>query len=359
MSGAARSPFIASPLFDGIFFFGSVAAVLVAWGAAALGVNSFYVLAAVAVVANGPHLTSTWTRVYFDRREWRSRPFHIFVVPAFIAVTVALVTHLAGAHGTRVLNSILLYWATWHFVAQNWGLLRIYQRKSGEPDDSLALRLEKPLLFLWVLWCLLHRLYTGPRVLFGTEVLYLPLPRPVVDGLLGPILFLFAVYVFLRIRDRRAPYARSALIRAGFLACAFTGFFVPFQLIKTDDTTAFAAAACWHGLQYLGIVRFYHRNAWRSGVHPDAKIVSWLSQPGKLRLVLYAAFLLALAGSAYGIIYAAAWLTRGTSWSLYQWGAVVWLSLTFSHYYIDGVIWRLSKSPEVAQRVGLEVAPSP
>src|SRR5437879_952997 len=87
----AKSPFIASPVVDGFFFFGSTAAVLVAWFlAAALHLNSFYILAGVAVISNGPHLVSTWTRVYFDRREWSQRPFHIFAVPAAIATAIAL-----------------------------------------------------------------------------------------------------------------------------------------------------------------------------------------------------------------------------------------------------------------------------
>lgn len=351
----ANGPFIVSPAFDGVFFFASVATVLLAWFAAAqLRVDPFFILAAVAVVSNGPHLASTWTRVYLDAREWKARPVQAIAVPIGIAAAVTAIVLFAGAEGTRLLNSVLLYWATWHFVAQNWGLLRIYQRRSGEPEDSIALRLEKPLLFLWVLWCLLHRLYTGPRILFGTEVIHLPLPRPLVDGLLGPFVVLLVVYLGARIRQRHAPWARAAWVRAGFLVCAFLGFAIPFLVITTDDTTAFAAAACWHGLQYIGIVAFYHHNAWKRGIHPEARIISFVSQPGAGRRVLYAGLLLGLVGAAYGAISLAAWLTRGTSWNAYTWGSVVWLSLTFSHYYLDGVIWKLSRSPEVAQRVGLQ-----
>ena len=72
---AHQSPFIVSPGFDAFFFFGSVGAVLAAYVASNLfHVSGFLVLAAVAVASNGPHLASTWTRVYFDRREWRKRP---------------------------------------------------------------------------------------------------------------------------------------------------------------------------------------------------------------------------------------------------------------------------------------------
>lgn len=350
----ARTPFIVSPWFDGVFFFASAAAVLLAWVASErFGVRGFYILATVAVVSNGPHLTSTWTRVYLDKREWRTRPFHIFVVPLLIAALVVTAFLTLGVKGHRVLNTALLYWAVWHFVAQNWGLLRIYQKRSGEPDTSWALRLERPMLFTFVAWCLLHRLQTGPRRLFGTEVYYPQLPLQLVDLLLFASAVMAMGWVALRIREGRTGWTRSALVRAGFLLCAAMGFFVPFILITTDGTAGFAAAACWHGFQYLGIVRFYHRNAWRDGVHPDAKLISWVSQPGWLRGLLYVALLMALAGAGYVVIYTGAFLTAGTRWDVYLWGSVVWLSFTFSHYYLDGVIWKLSRDRKVAERLAV------
>lgn len=349
---APRSLFIASPGKDFFFFFFSVTAVLFAWLAAAVfKVEGFYVLATVAVISNGPHLISTWTRVYFDAREWKAQPFLLVGVPLMIGAFVVFANLYLGLTGIRVLNSAILYWATWHFVAQNWGILRIYQRKSGEPESSIAMRVEKPLLMLFVLWCLLHRIYTGPRMLFGYEVFWLPLPGAVVDGLLGPVGFLFLVYVGARIANRHQPWAKASYLRAAFLVCAAIGFFVPFRFITTDDTSAFAAAACWHGFQYLGIVRHYHRTTWKAGVDPDAKIVSWLGQPG--RGALYFMFLLAIAGLVYGTIYAGAFVTRGKSWDAYTWGGVVWTSLTLSHYWLDGVIWKLRR-PELASRVGIQ-----
>src|SRR5439155_22290296 len=126
----------------------------------------------------------------------------------------------------------------------------------------------------------------------------------------GPRAFLLVVYRWQRVRERNQPWAKAAWLRGAFVLCGFIGFFVPFQCIKTDDTSAFAAAACWHGIQYLGIVRHYHRNTWRGGVHPDAKLISWLSQPGKARLALYVALLLALAGAGYVVIFAGSRITQ-------------------------------------------------
>jgi hypothetical protein len=345
--------FISTPAKDVFFYFASVLVVGVVWFLASqLHVNSFYILAGVAAVSNGPHLASTWTRVYFDKREWRERPLLIVGMPLAIALGVVLITQYMGIAGTRLLNSTILYWATWHFVAQNWGIMRIYQRKSGEPLTSIAMRLERPILFMFVAWCLLKRIDTGPRILFGTEVLYYRLPTAVVDGLWGPLAFLMLVYLVQRVRERNQPWAKAAWLRGVFLLCAFAGFFIPFICIKTDDTSAFAAAACWHGIQYLGIVRHYHNNSFKIGVSRDAPIISWLAQPGRLRLFLYLALLWALAGSGYLVIFGGTALTKGTPWTEYRWAGVVWITFTLSHYWLDGVIWKLRK-PELAQRVGI------
>jgi hypothetical protein len=347
-----RDPFIVGPVYDGFFFFGSVLAVVFAWIASAVfDVDGFYVLAAVAVLSNGPHLASTWTRVYLDRREWQKRPVQIFVVPALITAAVVSVTFL-GWKGQRLLDTLLLYWATWHFLAQNYGLLRIYQKRSGEPDSSLPLRLERPLMYMSVAWCALHRLKTGPRQLFGQEVFYPDLPWPMIDALLAVTVCVAVYYLWVRLR-RGQWRETSPWLRVGFLSACFVGFAVPYLLITRDGTTAFAAAACWHGFQYIGIVRFYHRNAWKGGVNPDARLISWLSQQGRLRLFLYACLLWAFAGAGFLVIWTGSYLTRGTWWTINTWAGVTWLSMTFSHYYLDGVIWKLRRDKQMAARLGV------
>ena len=39
-------------------------------------------------------------------------------------------------------------------------------------------------------------------------------------------------------------------------------------------------------------------------------------------------------------------------WNFATWGGVVWITLTLSHYWLDGVIWKLRR-PELASRMGL------
>lgn len=348
-----RSLAIISPTKDFLFFFASAFVVLLAWFASSvLKVDGYTILVTVAVVSNGPHLVSTWTRVYMNPSEWKSRKLATVVMPIVIFFAVMFVTWRLGFVGSRLLNSVILYWATWHFVAQNFGILRIYQRKSGEPESAWPQRLEKPLMILIVAFCITMRLHTGPRVLFGYEVFYPPIPRALAWGLLAPLGVVASVLLIARLREWNAPHAKASWIRFAFIAASFMGFFVPFQLIKSDDTSAFAAAACWHGFQYLGMVRYYNLNTWKGGVSGEATLISWLSQPGWTRGFLYWALLMSLAGSVYGVIFA---LSLVTPWGFATWAGIVWVSLTLSHYWIDGVIWKLRRK-ETAERVGLAVA---
>src|SRR5207302_10970559 len=122
-----------------------------------LGISGYYVLVAVALF-NGPHLISTWTRVYLPRRERFRRPLHYWVVPGLLA-TFAIGCIAAGGLGPVYVRTVIFFWASWHFVAQAYGILRIYQRKHGAIGTTAA-KLEKALIFGVCFFCVLRRIYT-------------------------------------------------------------------------------------------------------------------------------------------------------------------------------------------------------
>src|SRR5262249_4376529 len=80
------------------------------------GARGRWVLYAVAIF-NGPHLFSTWTRVYMPRGERFRRPLHYWVVPGLLAA-FAVGCLAAGGLGPVYLRTVIFYWASWHFVAQ-------------------------------------------------------------------------------------------------------------------------------------------------------------------------------------------------------------------------------------------------
>src|SRR5205823_1654858 len=128
-------------------------------------------------------------------------------------------------------------------------------------------------------WCVLHRIYTGPWELFGAQIWH-PYPRAwQVNGALALEAALALAYLAVSVASRRRFDARRPLL----VAASVGAFAVPFLLIK-NGTAAFAAAAAWHGIQYIGIVWFYNRNRYRDGIDPRARLVSFVSQPGRAPL---------------------------------------------------------------------------
>jgi len=328
--GEAR-PWMISPALDVLLFVGVTLLTLIPWLVSdVLGYPGYYVLIGVAV-ANGPHLISTWTRVYLPRAERFQRPVRYWVIPA-IAFAFAVTAEVRGGMWIVVIRSMIFYWATWHFVAQSWGVMRLYQRKHGAADQPIA-RLEKALIFLPAFWCALHRLFTGPRTLFGIEVLYIRPPAILVNALGGVIVMLAAAYVAMWWGSRRSRGAHE-YIRLIYLPFNFLGFAMPFLVIR-DGTSAFAAAALWHAVQYIAIVWLYNRRRWSSGVDPGARVVSWVSQPG--RSLAYMGLIAVCAAGVYTIAFVASRIAKTSFEDL---AMMFWTGLTLGHYYVDGVIWK-------------------
>src|ERR1043165_9344329 len=84
----AQSRWIVGPAFDLTLFILTSAVTLGPWLLVdRLGGHPYSVLSGVAILSNGPHLASTWTRVYLDGRERWRRPVHYWLIPGLICLT--------------------------------------------------------------------------------------------------------------------------------------------------------------------------------------------------------------------------------------------------------------------------------
>ena len=102
----------------------------------------------------------------------------------------------------------------------------------------------------------------------------------------------------------------------------------------------------WHNVQYLAFVWLYNRRRFATGVAPDAKVLSWLSQAGYGRAAIYYLACLAIATPAYYLVLR---FSDGAD-RLFKSSAlptilVVSLTLTVHHYIVDGIIWKRRNNP--------------
>lgn len=320
-----------SPGYDLALFVGVTILTIIPWIVSdVLGYPGWYVMVGVAFV-NGPHLISTWTRIYLTPGERFKRPVQYWLIPAAV-VAFAIVNELRGGTGTAWVRTTIFYWASWHFVAQSWGILRIYQRKH-RVVGTLDAKLERILLFGPAFFCMLRRLHTGPWTLFNVEVFHVVPPAAAVNAFGAALAVLALVYGARRLLYARHRPAYEA-VRPVYLFFNFLGFAMPFLVIQ-NGTSAFAAAALWHAAQYMAIVWLYNRRRYAGGIDPGARMVSWVSQPG--RAPAYIGLLAACAAGVYSLAFVIASIAKLPFEDL---AMVFWTGLTLAHYYVDGVIWK-------------------
>jgi hypothetical protein len=326
----AGAMWMVSPAIDLALFVGVTLTTLLPWLASdVLHVPGYYVLVAVALF-NGPHLISTWTRVYLPKRERFRRPVHYWVIPG-IAAAFAIACNLDRGFGQVLIRTFIFYWASWHFVAQSWGILKIYQRKHGAVGTPEGW-LEKALIFLPAFWCVMHRLYTGPWTLFGIEILHEKPRAWMVNGLGALIVTLAIAYVIQLVRRGHVHPVRPI-----YLCFNALGFIVPFLVIK-DGTSAFAAAALWHAIQYIAIVWLYNRRRYLGRTDPGARMIAWVSQPG--RALAYVGVIALCAACVYAVAFVVSLVAKV---SFPELALALWSALTLGHYYLDGVIWKFKQ----------------
>ncbi len=132
---------IVSPAFDGIFFIGSpLLAVAVVLGAVQLlpawTVKS-YVLTYMAV----GHHVPTFLRAYGDRDEFDRNRFRLIAIPLLVLPVLAAAYWIDA----RII-ALIFVWDQFHFVRQNYGMMRIYDAKAGARTNT-RINLEQWLCF--------------------------------------------------------------------------------------------------------------------------------------------------------------------------------------------------------------------
>ena len=331
---APDPPWMIAPGVDLLLFLGVTLLTIIPWVVSdVLHYPGWYVILGVGAV-NGPHLISTWTRVYLLPGERFKRPVRYWVIPG-LAMAFAIGADATGGLWLRLARSMIFYWATWHFVAQSWGVMRIYQRKHGAAE-RLEARLEKALIFLPAFFCALHRLFTGPWELFGVEVIHVRPPALLVNGLGALIVVLAIAYLYVWFTsDKQRP--AHEWVRPAYLGFNFLGFAMPFLVIRDGDA-AFAAAALWHAVQYIAIVWLFNGRRYARGVDPSARLVSWVSQRG--RALAYMGLIATCAAVVYMFAFGVSLFVHRRFDEI---ALTFWTGFTLGHYYLDGTIWKSRK----------------
>lgn len=283
------------------------------------------------------HVIATYTKLAGlpeDRR--RNRLLIVALPPVVFAATLAV----GQSAGISVLNTTYFLFQWFHTTRQSWGIAQHYRRAAG------GMAWDPPWLSELTLWALpvvgmLHRCRQQPE-----KFLWMDLALPRVPGVAvavagGAAALLVAVWIGTRRRAHRR--GDLSLPHTLYVCTHFVVFGVAYLLI--DDLHAgWLVVNVWHNVQYLAYVWMHNRARFDGGVRADARILSWLSQRGRLRAAAYFAACLAVSTPLFAAIYAAgARIDRWLDGRVISLSLVFALALNFHHYIVDGLIWKRAR----------------
>ena len=321
-----------APGVDALLFLGVTLLTLIPWVVSdVLHYPGWYVILGVGVV-NGPHLISTWTRVYLVPGERFKRPVRYWADPRHRdGAGHRRRRRRADSAPPRALDHLLL------------GDLALRRPELGRaahlPAQARCRRPPRGAAGEGARFSPGVLLRAAPA-LHGTlaAVRHRGLSRPpagaAVNGLGALLVALAAVYLVVWFRDGRQRAAHE-WVRPAYLAFNFLGFAMPFLVIR-DGNSAFGAAALWHAVQYIAIVWLYNDRRYRGGIDPNARLVSWVSQRGRA-VGIHESHRSLRRGRLHDRLRRFVLRRTGRSWTS---RCTFWTGFTLGHYYLDGIIWK-------------------
>jgi hypothetical protein len=355
-----RSPWIAGPRFDLVWFFGGAALALAVFALAVAFRASIVAIAWIWVLAfDGPHMMALYTRTYLDREAWRTRRPLLLGALALYLVGPAFLVATTMARDDRFFLAFLAFASTYgyyHVVRQHYGFVALYRARSGEVVTGSTFWLDKATLYLglWLPW--LHFLVAHPigRALVGSPLATSPREGGFAAFLVAAWAAVVLAYAALTLgRGRsgglKAPYLLVAVGVHGLLYFVASRFEPVYAMAKTVDQQLLLMSVMggmFHSAQYVGIVWLHNARTYgkSGGDHGLAARAS--ASLGRYLVVCLAFSALYLVLAAATAVYPAITLFEGARlgpFPVSRLALCLFWGIALQHYVIDQRIWRIKK----------------
>ena len=209
--------------------------------------------------------------------------------------------------------------------------LKAYRRKArGGADENE--HLAKATFYLLPLWGILHRSLQDPGQFLGLDLWVLPVPALAVD-IVGMAAMASLVW-WAGTRITAWWQGRLAVAHTLFMISHFAIFGIGYVVIDSIDA-GWLVLNIWHNIQYILFVWLFNNSRFRDGVSAKARFLSRLSQSRNFW--------------AYGLvcfgISTFAYITLNSFVVALVPAIVVYQTINFHHYLVDGAIWKMRKKP--------------
>jgi len=325
---------------------GGVALINLAWPGVDLHVRGIIWLAAALFAS----VALEYTRLR-RAREARSRPR--VLLPLAIAALLGAAVYLSEAlvPATSGLNAaavIAATWGVWHVFMQKYGILRLYNAKSGR-EQKVPGWVDRLLIWSWIP---LYLAYLGPRYqgfLFQKFSRSKELLTPVFEAvtvlqeyMLAPsiVLVVAALGIFL-VHERRANGLRNA--PRLWMAAGLTLLGASFLLIHPFK--AYLAYTFSHAIEYMVFVWAFQRRRYDKPLAHKPAIARFLRYPwliyvGTVILCSVALIYFKYSGNGRYLLHG---MTRPELFDIgtYEWLRYWVVYQSFMHFYYDGFLWKM------------------
>ncbi|MCS6822296.1 MAG: hypothetical protein NZ551_10550 [Microscillaceae bacterium] len=328
------SRWIVSPTYDLFFFIGSCMFTLVFFGLYQIAHQFKFFLHGDSIlityfiftaIFDQPHIFQTFSRTHLDKDEFAKRK-HTHTWGLLIFILTGFVAIVSGYESELIVFAAIF--GSYHIIRQHYGFLRAYK---GINHDTQTIDnwIDYGLFYTGMFACFFND-YTdikGPIVIYKDLKSFFPSLPPQITEL---VWFIFIVFLVVFVIQQLWKLANGKAINLPkillLIATISTHYFI-FFATATPFLVAEALETVYHDIQYQGWIMHYQR---RKYPHIRNVVAKWLG--------------LALAyGLVVGVIEICGLMYRG--WAM--WLFVPFTMVVIYHYYVDGLIWRFSKEPEL------------
>jgi hypothetical protein len=338
-SFAAASPgrlsgtrWIISQRDDLIWFVGTALVGYLAIALLSLGFSLTLLTAIWLLGVDGPHVTGTVTRTYFDKQERHRLGWLLWaLVPLLFIGPIAV---YAGQGAFFFLFAVC--WQHYHITKQHVGFVMLWKAKNKE-RDAFEMRMDR--------WFVLA---SGifPLALFVIKTRFEP---SILGGLLAAdmtatyplVIVLFMGYQIWKWRAGKPMNLPKLMLLAGLVPLQWLAFGYAARFGPDGIVRAGIALGLFHSLQYHRLMWFHNKNRYQT---PDAR------EKHGLAAVLAQKFGYYFAAAA--ALYFIAEIVPQTFISAEWLAASLW-GIAFMHYLLDSKIWRVRGDKELAAALHL------
>ena len=357
-----RSTFISSPASDTVFLLGIP---LIALGGVLLLLhfNVITVTAFVALTAiyTGAHHAPGFLRAYGTREIFTANRARLILAPLLIFSLILFLEF----KGLRAYIVVLWFFNWWHTAMQNYGLLRIYERKAL-PAAPYSVKLDLISIIVWhftasellsddMRFTLAQHLYNlnVGNAAFVSWSLWLLRWTGVVASII-----LLVLYVRNSIRQFREN-ATIAINKQVFLAGTYGLYFFMFYFLMNDISTS--VESFYHNTQYVFFAWVMQRRLTERNLESGSSQFNWLGSVFTPRNKVIAVLIYIAVVAGWGYAVGGSIKPRIQTETVVPIFNVFVSTFAFLHYYFDSFIWK-ARSREMSSALslkgaGMEMAP--